>query len=201
MAWKQCTVVPLQFCALTLCCTLPAARAALHDAGPKSTVTGELNEQDYWWAKFDAMMLEVALKQHQPDGRLGVKLAAASKRLDELTRKYPGHPEIQKWKTRVAEVQAKLDPKADAGTFGPECPWDDSAFAELWVDLHRARAALHAHDYDTAASCMKDVRQKYEVLLQPGRMKDYPDNLRKWISASRLEANGLTQAIRQKKSR
>src|SRR5881628_3367077 len=51
-----------------------------HEAA--NATTGELNDQDYWWTKFDMMMLDLAIKQHQPEGRIAVDLASTGRRLD-----------------------------------------------------------------------------------------------------------------------
>ena len=178
------------------------SRAGLYGDEAKNATSGELNDQDYWWAKFDVMMLELAIKQHQPEGRIGVDLASSSRRLDDLAKKYPKHEEIQKWKQRAAEVEAKIDPNADRGkSFGPECPWDESNFAQLWVNLHWARAAFDAKDYDTARSCMQNVMQNYEIMLRPDRMKDYPEDLHKWVVDSKSEADNLYKAIKEKTNR
>ncbi len=178
------------------------SRAGLYGDEAKNATGGELNDQDYWWAKFDAMMLELAIKEHQPEGRIGVDLASSSRRLDDLAKKYPKHEEIQKWKQRAAEVEAKIDPNADRGkSFGPECPWDESNFAQLWVNLHWARVAFDAKDYDTARSCMQNVMQNYEIMLRPDRMKDYPEDLRKWAVDSKSEADNLYKAIKEKTNR
>jgi hypothetical protein len=178
------------------------SKAGLYEDESKNATTGGLNDQDYWWAKFDAMMLELAIKEHQPEGHIAVDLASSSRRLDDLAKKYPKHEEIQKWKQRAAEVQAKIDPDADRGkSFGPECPWDESNFAQLWVNLHWAKVAFDAKDYDTARSCMQNVMQNYEIMLRPERMKNYPDDLRKWVVDSKTEADNLDKAIREKTNR
>jgi len=189
-------------CAVAFLVSPAASRAGLYGDEAKNATSGELNDQDYWWAKFDAMMLELAIKQHQPEGRIGVDLASSSRRLDDLAKKYPKHEEIQKWKQRAAEVEAKIDPNADRGkSFGPECPWDESNFAQLWVNLHWAKVAFDAKDYDTARSCMQNVMQNYEIMLRPDRMKDYPEDLRKWAVDSKSEADNLYKAIKEKTNR
>ena len=148
------------------------------------------------------MMLDIALKQHQPEGRIGLNLASSSKRLDDLAKKYPKHEEIQKWKQHAEEVQSKIDPNADRGKpFGPECPWDESNFAQLWVNLHWARVAFDAKDYTTALSCLQNVMQNYEIMLRPDRMKDYPEELRKWVVDSKPEADNLYKAVKEKTNR
>ena len=174
-------------------------RAGLYSDDEKNATKGELNDQDYWWTKFDMMMLDLAIKQHQPEGRIGLELASTSRRLDDLAKKYPKHEEIQNWKKRVDEVQSKIDSNADRGKpFGPECPWEESNFAQLWVNLHWAHVAFEAKDYTTALSCLQNVMQNYEIMLKPDRMKDYPEDLRKWVVDSKPDAAKLYKAVKEK---
>lgn len=177
----------------------PLIRIGLYDSNAGDITTGELNSQDYWWTKYDAMMLEIALKQHQPEGRIGIDLAVALRRIDDLQKKYPKHEEIQKWKTHFEEVQAKIDPNADRGaSFTTECPWDESNFAQLWVNFHWAKVAADQKDWATARSCLSNCEQNYEIMLAPDRMKDYPADLRKWVTDSRPEANKLYATAKEK---
>ncbi len=190
------------FCALIFFFSPLVSQAGLYDDDAKKATSGDLNDQDYWWTKFDLMMLDLAIKQHQAEGRIAVDVASTRRRLDDLAKKYPKHEEIQKWKERVAEVQAKINPDADRGkSFGPECPWDESNFAQLWVNWHWAKVAFDAKDHDTAASCMQNVMQNYEIMLQPDRMKSYPEDLRKWVTDSKPEADKLEKAIKEKTNR
>jgi hypothetical protein len=116
---------------------VPTGRAqGLYGDEGKNATSGDLNNQDYWWAKFDAMMLEIAIKQRQPEGHIAVDLASSIRRLDDLSKKYPKHQEIAKWKARAQEVDSKINPNADRRTsFTQECPWDEANFAQLWVNL------------------------------------------------------------------
>jgi hypothetical protein len=185
---------------LAMLLALPCAHAqGLYGDEGKNATSGELNNQDYWWAKYDAMMLELAIKQHQPEGRIAVNLASSIRRLDDLSKKFPKHQEIAKWKARADAVQSKIDPNADRNKyFGPENPWEESNFAQLWVNLHWAKVAFDAKDYSTALSCMQNVLQNYDIMLKPDRMKDYPEDLRKWVIDSKPEADRLYKAVKEK---
>ncbi len=177
----------------------PLLRVGLYDDNAGDITTGELNSQDYWWTKFDAMMLELALKQHQPEGRIGIDLAIALRRIDDLQKKYPKHEEIQKWKTHFEEVQSKIDPNANrSANFTTECPWDESNFAQLWVNFHWAKTAADQKDWATAKSCLQNCEQNYEIMLAPDRMKDYPADLRKWVTDSKPEADKLYATAKEK---
>ena len=84
----------------------------------KNIASGDLNDEDYWWAKFDAMMLDLNIKQD---------LGSSIRRLDDLARKYPTHREIAKWRARAMQADAKIGPSAIRGaSFLPECPWDEA---------------------------------------------------------------------------
>src|SRR5205823_2423488 len=128
----------------------PVARAGLYGDEGKDVTTGDINSQDYWWTKFDMMMLDLAVKQHQPEGKIGLNLVSTLKRLDDLSKQYPKHEEIQKWKKHAQEVADKIDPNAPRGVpFNPGCPWDESNFAQAWVNLHWAHMQADArHDSD-----------------------------------------------------
>ena len=56
----------------------PARGAGLYDdeKKDKEMTKGDIMAQDYWFTKFDAMMLELALKTHQPEGRIGLDRSA-----------------------------------------------------------------------------------------------------------------------------
>ena len=185
-------------------CIVAMIMASAHGQGlygdeGKNATSGDLNNQDYWWAKFDAMMLEIAIKQHQPEGHISVDLGSSIRRLDELNKKFPKHQEIAKWKARAEEVESKINPNADRrAAFGPECPWDEANFAQLWVNLHWAKVAYDAKDYNTAKSCMQNVMQNYQFMLAPDRMKHYPEELRKYVVDNKPEADNLYKAIKEK---
>lgn len=191
----------LLFVSLATTClsVLPLARAGLYDDKSEDVTSGELNSQDYWWTKFDAMMLDLALKQHQPEGRIGVNVAIALRRIDDLSKKYPKHLEIAQWKSRFEEVQSRINPDAPRSLyFSTECPWDESNFAQLWVNFHWAKAAARERDWHTALSCLQNVRQNYPIMLAADRMKGYPAELRTWVIDSKPEADTLYSTAKEK---
>ncbi|MGH7241846.1 MAG: hypothetical protein ACREJD_00310 [Phycisphaerales bacterium] len=170
---------------------------------PESNVaSGDLNNQDYWWARFDDMMLDLALKERQPEGHIDVQLAGAMRRLDELSQKFPNHDGIKKMKQHAEDVHSKIDPNAPRSTsFAPEVPWEEANFAQLWVNLHHAETAHAQKDDATASGLLSNVRQNQEILLRPGRMKEYPPELKKWVEDSKAQADELAKAVKGKKGR
>jgi hypothetical protein len=187
---------------VTLTCLLaaPLARAQLY-GDKKDTTKGELNDQDYWWAKFDDMMLDLAVKQKQPEGPIAVQLASTTRRLDELTKKYPAHEEIKKWKQHAADVQKQLDPNADRhASFRPDCPWLESNFAQIWVNVRWAQASWNEKDYTNVQSLMGNVNDNLKIMLAEGRMKDYPPELSASVRDAKPEAERLTKLVHDKLS-
>jgi hypothetical protein len=179
---------------------VPTVQAqGLYGDGNKDVASGELNDQDYWWAKFDATMLELAIKTHQPEGHIAVDLASSIRRLDDLMKKYPKHAEIAQWTARAKQVDAKIDQNAPrSASFTQDCPWDEANFAQLWVNLHWAKFAYSVKDYNTAYSDMQNVMQNYQFMLRPDRMKNYPDDLRAYVVDSKPGADQLYKDLKEK---
>ena len=167
-----------------------------------SITKGDLNNQDYWWARFDDMMLDYALKARQPEGRIDLQLVGAIKRLDDLLKKYPNHEGLKAMKQHADDIKSKIDPKADRSpSFSPEVPWEESNFAQLWVNLHHAKFAHDQKDDATAAGLLSNIRQNQDILLKPDRLKQYPPELKKWVEDSKAEADQLAKEIKPKPRR
>jgi len=171
----------------------------LYDSNDADITSGDLNSQDYWWTKYDAMMLEIALKQHQPEGRIGIDLAIALRRIDDLLKKYPKHADILKWKAHFEEIQAKINPDANrSDNFTTECPWDESNFAQLWVNVHFLKYLVDQKNWNDAEPLVSNIKQNYEIMLAPDRMKNYPEDLRKWVTDSKAEADKECVLVKSK---
>lgn len=186
--------------------SFPASAAAgpgLYQDESKEVTTGDLNNQDYWWTKFDMMMLDIALKQHQPEGQIGLDLTSTQKRLQELVKLFPKHAELRDWKAYVESVIAKIDPNAQRGQgFNPGCPWDESNFAQAWVNFHWAKMQLDArHDQD-ALGLLQNVTYNLGLLTEKeDRLKDYPDDLRKWVLDTKPIAQKMYDDLKAKMHR
>ena len=145
------------------------------------------------------MMLDLAVKQHQPEGRIGMNIAIALRRMDDLIKKYPKHEGIKKWKTHFEEVQAKINPNASRSDgFTTECPWDESNFAQLWVNEHWVKFLVEQKNWNDAKPLISNIRQNYEIMLAPDRMKNYPEDLRKWVVESKPEFEKLAVQVKDK---
>src|SRR5437763_5210647 len=84
------------------------AWAGLYD-DDKNVKEGELNDRDYWQAKWDMMMLDYALKQKQPEGKIGYNLVSTIRNLEDLHKKYPKHEDVDKMLEKAKKVQDKVD--------------------------------------------------------------------------------------------
>jgi hypothetical protein len=174
---KALLAVFLMFCLLA-----PAVRAGLYDSDKNSVTSGDLDDQDYWWTKFDMMMLDKALEQKQPEGRIAVNLEIARRRLDDLIKKYPKHEDLKKWKEKVEDINKKIDPNANRREdWKPGCPWDEANFAQAWVNYHWGKMQIEAKEIQPAKATWSNVKQNFDTMLQKDRMKDYPEDLRKWM--------------------
>jgi len=178
------------------------ASAQLYADDTRDKTTGDLPDQDYWWAKFDNTMLDLALKQRQPEGRIGLNLVSSIHRLDDLIKKYPKHEDLKKWKAHAEEIQKKIDPNANRGTpMNAGCPWEESNYAQLWVNWHFAKMLLEKNDYEQAYLMLTNVMQNYSIMLKPDRMKDYPEDLRQWVIDSKPEADKMMALAKEKTHR
>jgi len=185
--------------AIVLVAGLVPLRAGLYDGNDKDITKGELADQDYWWAKFDDMMLDLAVKQKQPEGHIDVNLASTRNRLNDLLKKYPKHEELIKFKAHADDIHSKIDQNAPRGaSFNPGCPWDEANFAQLWVNFHYAQTLIAKNDYNTAYSMLQNVRQNYDIMLKPDRMKEYPEDLRKWVTDNKAEADKMYALCKDK---
>ncbi len=188
-------IFPILLSALVICAP---ARAGLYDDDAKNVTKGDLDDQDYWWTKYDMMMLDLAIKQHQPEGRIAVDLASTKNRLDDLIKKYPKHEQLKKWKDHVDEVMDKIDPNADrSAQFNPGCPWDESNFAQAWVNYHWGKMKIDAKEDEDAFGLFQNVKQNFDILLAPDRMKDYPEDLRKWVQDSKPEVDKIYDQLKE----
>lgn len=178
------------------------SRPGLYADEAQAVTQGELNDQDYWWARFDAMMLEEAVRTHQPEGRIAVDLASSLRRLDALAEKYPHHAEIQKWGERAREVEAKIDPDADRReSYKPGFLWGEANYAQAWVNWHWAQAALAQHDVQQARGLLSNVVQNLTLLRKPHRMDAYPEETRRWVEETAPQAAEKLRALNAPKKR
>ena len=51
---------------------------------------------------------------------------------------------------------------------------------------------------EQAYSMLTNVMQNYNIMLKPDRMKDYPEDLRKWVTDSKPEADKMMELAKSK---
>lgn len=158
---------------------------------------GDVNDRDYFQAKFDMMMLDMAIKQRQPEGRIGFNLVSALRNIDDIAAKYPNHEGIKQWRAKVQNVQKQIDPNADRqAAWKPGMPWDESNFVQYWVNFYTTKECLKNNERDKAKMYFSNVRQNMEFLSRPERLKDYPAELQKWFDDSKQEAGTIEQQLK-----
>jgi hypothetical protein len=187
---------------LLLLCALPTPRAlatGLYGDEGKNVKTGDLNDRDYWQARWDMMMLDLAIKQHQPEGHIGLNLASTINNLNDLTKKYPAHEELKKMKEHAEDVEKHIDPHANRGeSWKPGMPWDEANFAQLWINWHEAQMCAKDNDPEKAHMYMTNVMQNYDLLDKPDRLKDYPEDLHKWFDDTKPKAEKFMKELKEK---
>lgn len=193
---------------MLVCCVAGLLTATAVHAAPKKGLyaeedarirSGDLNDQDYWWAKFDAMMLEEAIRTRQPEGHISIDLASSRGKLDTLVRKFPEHEEIRKWKARADEVAERIDEDKDRSVpYKPGFLWGEANYAQAWVNWHWANEALKANDAQNAKGLLDNVVRNLEMLSRPGRMDHYPVETRAWVEKTLPEAKVLRASLTKK---
>jgi hypothetical protein len=158
--------------------------------------SGDVNDRDYFQAKFDMLMLDMALKQRQPEGRIGFNLVCALRNIEDVAKKYPNHEGIKQWKVRVEDIQKKIDPNADRqAAWKPGMPWDESNFVQYWVNFYTSKEAQKNNERTNAKMYLSNVKQNMEFLARPDRLKDYPQDLRDWFEQSKSEVAKMDKEL------
>jgi len=171
-------------------------------ADDKNVTTGDLCNQDYWWTRFDLMMLDLAIEQRQPEGLIAVNLASTSPRIESLMKEYPRHEGLKQMKDRVDSVLKRIDPNASRNaSWKPGCPWDESNFAQAWVNYHWGKMELAAKNEQQALGLFDNVQRNFGYLTREGRMADYPENLQKWVHHHKDEVDKTCEELRQRLNR
>jgi len=166
----------------------------------KDKTSGDLKDQDYWWAKWDAKMLEEAIKTRQPEGAISINVAVGLRRLNALAKKYPQHQDIKKWHNRFEEVNNKLDPSADRNaSWKPGFPWDMSNFSQAWVNLQYGKMLMDDNDAEQAFGMYSNVLGNFKLITEhPELYKELPDEYKKFIEENRPKAHKTYAELKDK---
>lgn len=183
-----------------LALSVRASAAGLYEDDKKVT-KGDLPDQNYWRARWDAKMLDLAIEQRQPEGKIGLNLATMIRNLEDLEKKYPKHEEIKAIKAKAEGVQKKIDPNANrTDEWKPGFPWDESNFSQLWVNWNTVQGLLKNNDKPKAYTLMTNVMQNFNVITAE-QIKDYPADLKKWFEDTKPEAEKLMKELRPRRGR
>src|SRR5206468_3124747 len=115
-------------------------------------------------AKFDMMMLDLAIKQRQPEGRIGFNLVSTQRNIADVARKYPNHEGLKKWQQKVEDILQKIDANADRGAaWKPGCPWDEANFVQYWVNFYTSKEAQKNNERSNAKMYLSNVKQNLDI--------------------------------------
>jgi hypothetical protein len=167
----------------------------------KDKTTGDLKDQDYWWAKWDAKMLEEAIKTRQPEGPISINVAVALRRLEPLVKKYPKHEDLKKWQTRFEEIDKKLDPNANrTASWKPGFPWDMSNYAQAWVNWHYGKMLADDNDVELAVAMYQNVVQNFKLISEreDTLFKEMPEECHKFVQENKPKAEKILADLKKK---
>ena len=167
----------------------------------KDKTSGDLKDQDYWWAKWDAKMLEDAIKTRQPEGPISLNVAVALRRLEPLVKKYPKHEDLKKWQARFQEIEKKLDPNADRrASWKPGFPWDMSNYAQAWVNGHYGKMLADDNDVEQAIAMYQNVVQNLKLISEreDTLFKELPEECHNFVQENKPKAEQILADLKKK---
>ena len=197
-------------CVLSLLClaSFSTASARADDKGKglyadegKDKTSGDIKDQDYFWAKWDAKNLEDAIKSRQPEGPISINVAVGLRRLEALEKKYPKHEDIKKWKARFEQIQNKLDPNANRGaSWKPGFPWDMSNYAQAWVNWQHANMLAADNDVQEAVGLLQNVVQNLKLISEreDTLFKEMPQECHDFIKETKPKAEKMLADLKKK---
>ena len=158
----------------------------LYDDDDQRLESGDIAVRDYWRAKFNAEMLEQALKTRQAEGAIGMELISSLSLLEELLATYPSHQDLQAWRTRAKTIQDKMGPDFQrGGSFTSRCLWNEHSYREAFVGMHCGDMGAASDDWELAFDCYRTAGQKLEFLnnrIQSGEhVEGWPAETVAWI--------------------
>jgi hypothetical protein len=181
--------------------SVPTARGGLYDDEKKIT-SGDIRDLDYWHAKFYYLMLEEAIRTHQPEYKIGyLAEAQIENTLPPLIKKYPNDRELQKWMQRCEEIVKKVDPDADETvTWKPDFAyWDYECYRQAWVNMNLGRMSREAGNWPDAAVRFGWADHNLAILLRHEEwMKNWPGRIVEWVRTTKGAADNLTSDMRKK---
>ena len=66
------------------------------------------------------------------------------------------------------------------------------------MNYHYAKSKLDANERDEAYGLYQNVEQNLDIMLKPDRMKDYPEDLRKWVTDAKPEVDKIVADLKEK---
>lgn len=177
-----------------------AAYAGLYDSDATSVTGGELKDRDYWRASWDAMQLEEALKERQPEGAVLLAVISELQLLDELEKTYPNDNDLKKWQARAQDVQAKIDPNANrSDAFKPGSLWAEGNYKEAYVNYHYAKVGIAQQDWAAAHDGLRYAEMNLvflrERIARKERVSAWPEGAAQWVADTSADVAKLNSMV------
>jgi len=169
------------------------AGGGLYAAEAGAKTGGPIKSRDYWQSKFNAEQLEQAIKDHQPEGAIGMNLIFSIRLLDDLLKQYPNHAELKAWRARATQVQKMIGDNFNRrDSFKPGCLWNEDSYMQSYVGYNTAKTAMAEKDYELGFMMAGLAKQKIEFLTGSGdRMANYPAEAKAFINKIKPEVNEM----------
>ena len=186
---------------------LALATTALRAGGlyddDKNVTSGDLKDRDYWRAKWAYEQIDPAIKEHQPEGAIGMALISEVRLLDDLIKKYPKYEELKKWRDKEVAIQKKIGEDFNRhDSFKPGCLWNEYAYREAYVGLNCGKAAAADKDWPMALDCFRESSKQCGFLLKRiddnDHVDNWPDSFKQWVRDTKEEADKLRDETQKK---
>jgi hypothetical protein len=178
------------------------AQAGLYN-DEKKIASGDIKDLDYWHAKYYHLMLQAALKSHQPEYLVGNLAEGQIERtMPDLIKKYPNHEDLKKWMAEYQDVVKQVDKNADrTAHWAPDFAyWDYESYRQAWVNMNLGKMEADVKDWPNAASRYGWAAHNLQILVdrEDEFMKNWPAETIKWVKDTLPEADKLAMEMKQK---
>jgi hypothetical protein len=175
--------------------TITARAGGLYD-DDKNATSGDLKDRDFWRAKWADEQIDQAIKEHQPEGAIGMELISQVHLLDDLIKQHPKHEQLLKWREHAASIQKKIGEDFNrSDSFKPGCLLNEYAYREAYTGLHCGKAAAADKDWPMALDCFRESAKQLGFLQKRiennERVDNWPPEFVKWIKETKPEVEQL----------
>jgi hypothetical protein len=186
-----------------LAVTSTSAAAQLYASDAASVKSGDLLDRDYWRAKWDAMRLDEAIKERQPEGAILMSVISETQLLDDLIKKYPNYQDFKTWKQHAEAIKGKISPDANRGdSFKPGSLWNEGNYKEAYVNYNYAKVAIAKKDWAEAHDGLNYAERNLGFLVdrvkKDDRVSAWPDGAAKWVQDASADVTKMHAQVNAK---